>query len=69
METHTALDAGRTKLVAHRVAARIFGQLQVIHARHHRRQIIVGIFVEVERFADDGQRWIIGFEAAAGQAR
>lgn len=69
MERHGALAGGHAQLLAHRLAVRVLGQLQIVDARHDRWQIVVGTLVEIERLADNGQRWIERLEAAGGQTR
>lgn len=56
MERVLALRGGNAKLLAQHVDARVIGQLEVVDARHHRRQDVVRILGRVQRRADHRQR-------------
>ncbi len=52
-----AFAHGHGQLLTHDVQARVVGQLQVVDARHHRRQKVVGLLVRLQRLAHHRQRW------------
>lgn len=69
MEAHAALIASQSQFGAHRVPTRVLRQFQIVHARHHRWQIIVCALIQIQCLSYNGQRWIVGFKAAGWQAR
>lgn len=69
MERHAALTGGNTQFLSHRFTVRVLGQLEIVDARHDRRQILVGILIWIQRFAHDRQRRIQWFKAARWQTR
>lgn len=69
METHASFNACRFQFTTHGLTARILRQFQIVDTCHHRWQIVVWTFVEIERFAYDGQWWIVCLETAGWQTR
>lgn len=56
MEASHTLSHSNRQLFPHHRLGRILGQLQVVHARHDARQVIICGERRFVGFADDGQR-------------
>lgn len=69
MEAHASLAGSQLQFLFHDFARRVLGNLQVVHARHHRGQILIGILISVHLLSDDCQGRRESLEAAGGQAR
>lgn len=69
METHAALAGSQFQLLSHHFPARVFRQLKIVHAGHHRWQIFVRILVAVHLLPYNRQRRREGLETARRQPR
>lgn len=58
VERVLALGGGQAQLGAHHFRAGVVRQLQVVHARHHRRQVLIRIQGRLQRLAHHRQRWV-----------
>ena len=63
METSNTFPHRDSELLAHDRLRRVLGQLQVVDAGHHARQVVVGGQRRLVRLADDGEGRVQSAEA------